>query len=222
MVVGLALAACSTKSKDANSPEEVAKQNEARNDAYERMDKSASVVEDFRDKVPAKIADEARCVVVIPSMVKAGLIVGGQSGKGFAVCRAAHAWSAPAPVSISGGSFGAQVGVESVDVLMLVMNDEAKKNLFSSSLKLGANASAAAGPVGADTGTEIKAGVLTYTRNSGLFGGAELSGVSLEHEADTMAVLYGRDATFPTVLSGSIPPPQGRETLNQALQRTFR
>jgi SH3 domain-containing YSC84-like protein 1 len=181
-----------------------------RKDALERLDTSTRLVADFRAEVPDAVAAEARCVVVIPALVQGGLVVGGRGGRGFADClRKGADWSQPAPVSVSGASFGAQVGVEKVDVLMLVMNDEAKSALFEGHFQVGVDASAAAGPVGAEASKDFKvgSGVLSYARSAGLFAGATLSGATISRDDDATQALYGGLPELRSLLQGPMTSP---------------
>src|SRR6202007_2439539 len=124
------------------------------------------------------------CVAVVPSMLKGGFIFGARYGRGVASCRTEKGWSAPAFFTVAGGSFGLQIGGQAVDLVMLIMNKEGMKNLLSSQFKLGADASAAAGPVGrhtsANTDWKMRAQVLTYSRARGLFAGLELAGAVIK------------------------------------------
>src|SRR5213594_5040952 len=149
-----------------------------------RMDAAATVLDEImgtQDKgIPEELLDSARCVAVIPSMVKIGFVFGGRHGRGIATCRTNSGWSAPAPITVAGGSWGLQIGGEAVDLVMLIMNEKGMQNLLSSKFKVGADASAAAGPVGrqaaADTDWKMKAEVLTYSRARGIFAGIDLNG----------------------------------------------
>src|SRR5581483_2668240 len=127
-----------------------------------------------------KIMNDAECIAVVPSMVKIAIGFGGNHGKGVATCRTANGWSAPAPITITGGSWGLQLGGQAIDLVMLVMNEKGMNALLSSKFKVGADASAAAGPVGrqaaADTDWKMKAEVLSYSRARGVFAGINLSG----------------------------------------------
>src|SRR6202051_717047 len=131
-------------------------------DIDKRIDQSAKVLSEIMatpDKaVPDKIMNEAKCIAVVPSMVKIAVGFGGNHGKGVATCRTEHGWSAPAPITVAGGSWGLQLGGQAVDLVMIVMNDQGMQHLLSSHFKLGADASAAAGPVGRDAtaGTDVK------------------------------------------------------------------
>ena len=151
--------------------------------AVRRVESAGTVLDEIQSApdqgIPEEVLGSAECVAVIPTLLKGGFIFGGRYGKGVASCRTAKGWSAPAFFTIGGGSFGLQIGGEAVDLVMLIMNKEGMKNLLSSQFKLGADASAAAGPVGrhasADTDWKMKAQVLTYSRARGAFAGLELT-----------------------------------------------
>jgi SH3 domain-containing YSC84-like protein 1 len=199
-------AACSS----ANGPGASTATSSERKDALERLDTSTRLVSSFRAEVPDVVAAEARCVIVIPALVQGGLVVGGRGGRGFADClRKGAGWSEPAPVSVSGASFGAQIGVEKVDVLMLVMNDEAKSALFEGHFELGVDASAAAGPVGNEASKDFKigSGVFSYARSEGLFAGATLSGAKISRDDDATQALYGGLPELRSLLQGPMTSP---------------
>lgn len=200
-------AACSSSN---TGPGATSATSSERNDAFERLDTSTRVVSDFRAEIPDAVAAQARCVIVFPALVQGGLIVGGRGGRGFADClRRGAEWSQPAPVSISGGSFGAQIGVEKVDVLMLVMNDEAKSALLEGHFEVGVDASAAAGPVGTEASKDFKAesGVLSYARTNGLFAGATISGSKISRDDDATQALYGGLPELRSLLQGAMTSP---------------
>jgi SH3 domain-containing YSC84-like protein 1 len=160
---------------------------------------------------------------VIPSMVKIAIGFGGNHGKGVATCRTANGWSAPAPITITGGSWGLQLGGQAVDLVMVVMNDSGMEHLLSSKFKLGADASAAAGPVGrdaaADTDIKMKSEVLTYSRARGLFAGIDLSGAAVTQDKDETRLLYGKFAPFSDILSGKVEPPAVAEPFLAAVRK---
>lgn len=149
-------------------------------------------------------------------LVKGGFIVGGEHGRGIASCRTASGWSAPAFVSVGGGSWGLQIGVEGVDLVMVVMNDRGLQHLLSSKFELSGDASASAGPVGrhASAGTDwtMNTEVLTYSRSHGIFAGVTLNGTVVEQDADSTRAIYGREPSFQAILSGRVRAP--RSTLN--------
>jgi lipid-binding SYLF domain-containing protein len=168
---------------------------------------------DATREIPAKRREDAKCVVVIPSLVRGGFIVGARHGEGVVSCRTARGWSAPAFVAVNGGSAGLQVGVESSDLVMLVMSDRGMAQLFRSRVALGADASGSAGPAGdgAQAGTDatMTAEILSYGRSRGLFAGAELSGSVLTEDRDTLSALYGASHDLHAILAGEVPvPPQ--------------
>ena len=184
-------------------------------DIDKRLDNSAKVLDEImsvKDKaIPDKVMKDAKCLAVIPSMVKIAVGFGGNHGKGVATCRTqSGAWSAPAPVTITGGSWGLQLGGQAVDLVMVVMNQSGMDHLLSSKFKLGADASAAAGPVGrdagADTDIKMRSEVLTYSRARGLFAGVDLSGASLTQDKDETRLLYGKFVPFGDILDGKVEP----------------
>src|SRR5258707_9178657 len=196
-------------------------------DITKRIDASAKVLNEIMatpDKaIPDKVMRDAKCIAVIPSMVKIAVGFGGNHGKGVATCRTESGWSAPAPVTITGGSFGLQLGGQAVDVVMIVTNDQGMQHLLSSKFKLGGDASAAAGPVGRDAaaGTDIKmrAEVLTYSRSRGLFAGIDLSGAVINQDKDYTRLLYGKMVPFETILNGKVSPPSGSDSFLAAVKK---
>ena len=176
--------------------------------------------------VPKDVLASAKCVIVIPSVKKGGFVVGGRYGRGFATCRTGNGWSAPAPVFLGGGSYGAQIGGEGVDLLLLVMNDKGVEKLLSSKFEIGVDASAAAGPVGrsASAGTDWKLGteILSYSRAKGLFAGVELSGAKIRQDDDTTKDLYGgRVIPFREILSGHTKTPEAAQGFVNEVQKNF-
>ncbi len=185
--------------------------------ATKRVESAGTVLDEIQaapdQGIPEEVLGSAECVAVIPTLLKGGFIFGARYGKGVASCRTPKGWSAPAFFTIGGGSFGLQIGGEAVDLVMLIMNKEGMKNLLSSNFKLGADASAAAGPVGrhasADTDWKLKAQVLTYSRARGAFAGLELTGAVIKQDKDSKRDFYGRMVPFKTSLEGNVDPPQG-------------
>ena len=194
-------------------------------DIAKRIDESAKVLNEVMatpDKaIPDKVMKDAKCIAVVPSMFKVALGFGGSHGKGVATCRTEHGWSAPAPITITGGSWGLQIGGQAVDLVMVIMNDQGMEHLLSSKFKLGADASAAAGPVGrdaaADTDWKMKAEVLTYSRARGIFAGIDLNGSAVTQDKDETRVLYGKFIPFSEILSGKVEPPRGTEAFLSAV-----
>jgi lipid-binding SYLF domain-containing protein len=192
-----------------------------------RVDKAGTVLTEITgapDKgIPESVMKKAKCVVVVPSLVKAGFVFGGQYGRGVASCHNAGGWSAPAPILIGGGSWGLQIGGEAVDLVLLVMNDKGMDSLLHDKFKLGADASAAAGPVGrqaeADTDAAMKAEVLTYSRARGIFAGVTLNGAVVKQDKDATKALYGNEIAYDSLLKGQVPPPSGSKSFLTALKK---
>jgi len=196
-------------------------------DEVKRMDSAASVMNEIMgtpDKgIPQEILSSAKCVAVLPFMLKGGFVVGANYGKGVATCHTATGWSAPAPFKLAGGSVGFQIGGEAVDVVMLIMNEKGMRNLLNSKFKLGADASVAAGPVGrhaeGDTDWKMRAEVLSYSRARGVFAGVSLNGAGISQDNDETRVLYGNDASFQKILTGGVPAPEGSETFLSTVKK---
>jgi len=180
-----------------------------------RLDKAAEVLQQVMaapDKgIPQEVMDHAKCVAVVPHMVKGGFVFGAEGGRGVATCRTANGWSAPAFFSIEGGSWGLQIGVEGIDLVMIFQNEQGMEHLLTSKFKVGGDASAAAGPVGrhasADTDWKMDAEILTYSRAKGVFAGLSLNGAAVHNDNDSMHAVYGPDVTERAVLTGTVPPP---------------
>src|ERR1043166_2454176 len=167
--------------------------------------------------IPEEIMGSAECVAVVPSMLKGGFVIGGEYGRGVATCRTTNGWSAPAFFRLGGGSFGLQIGGQAVDLVMLIMNQHGMQSLLTSHFKLGADASAAAGPVGRHaegmTDWKMRAEVLTYSRARGLFAGITFNGAVIHQDEDATRELYGRMVDFKSILTGSVPTPPARAPL---------
>lgn len=181
-----------------------------------RIEAAGTVLDEIQqapdNRIPQEVLASAECVAVVPSMIKGGFVFGARYGRGVASCRNEKGWSAPAFFTITGGSFGLQIGGQAVDLVMLIMNKNGMKALLSSQFKLGADASAAAGPVGrhasADTDWKMRAEVLTYSRARGLFAGLELAGAVIKQDKDSTRDFYGRMVPFKTSLQGEIAAPK--------------
>jgi len=178
-----------------------------------RIENAAKVLDEIMatpDKgIPDKIMSDAKCVAVVPSMVKIAIGFGGSHGKGVATCRTETGrWSAIAPITITGGSWGLQLGGQAIDLVMIVVNDQGMQHMLASKFKIGADASAAAGPVGrhagADTDWKMKSEVLTYSRSRGLFAGIDLNGASVTQDKDETRILYGKFVPFNDILEGKV------------------
>lgn len=195
--------------------------------AAQRVQSAATVLDEIMaapDKgIPVEILDSAKCIAIVPSLLKGGFIVGGDHGKGMATCRIANGWSAPAPFTVTGGSFGLQIGGQAVDLVMMIMNDRGMQALLSSQFKIGIDASAAAGPVGrhveGSTDWKMRAEVLTYSRARGLFAGVTLNGNAIRQDNSSTGELYGRLVPFKTILTGAVPTPRGGEPFVSAVQK---
>jgi len=193
--------------------------NSAREDATDRLDNATKVLHEIMgmpDKgIPEEVLEHAKCVAVVPHMVKGGFIFGGKGGKGVATCRTANGWSAPAFITISGGNWGLQIGVEAVDLVMIIQNEKGMQRLLSSNFHVGADASAAAGPVGrhAEAGTNWKMDteILTYSRAKGVFAGLTLEGASIRQDNDSRRAIYGRKITTRALLLGKVPAPSAAQ-----------
>src|SRR5580704_6949314 len=196
-----------------------------REDTVDRMQKSVEVLQSIMstpDKgIPEEVLNGAKCIVVVPNLLKGGFIFGGKHGRGVASCRTPQGWSAPAFVSIGGGSWGLQIGVEGVDLVMLVMNEKGLQHLLSSKFELTGEGSVAAGPVGRQTsaGTDIlmNTEVLTYARSHGVFAGLTLEGAVVEQDNDSTRAVYGHHMLFRSILSGKVATPASANAFLKAV-----
>ena len=187
----------------------------AREDATDRLENATTVVHEIMgmpDKgIPEEVLEHAKCIAVVPHMVKGGFIFGGKGGKGVATCRTANGWSSPAFITISGGSWGLQIGLEAVDVVLIIQNEKGMQKLLSSNFQIGGDASAAAGPVGrhAEAGTDWKMDteILTYSRAKGAFAGLTLEGASIRQDSDSRHAIYGSNVTTRALLLGKVAAP---------------
>jgi lipid-binding SYLF domain-containing protein len=197
-------------------------------DTTNRLDMAKAVLHEIMDTpdkgIPEEVIEHAKCIAVVPHMVKGGFVFGAEQGRGVATCRTDHGWSAPAFFTITGGSWGLQIGVEGVDLVMVIQNQAGMQHLLSSKFQIGGDASASAGPVGrhasANTDWKMDAEILTYSRSKGAFAGVDLSGAAIRTDQDSMRTVYGPDVTTQAVLDGKVPtPPQARafiETIKNA------
>jgi lipid-binding SYLF domain-containing protein len=198
-----------------------------RDKQIERVDAAANVLNEIMaapDKgIPEEILASARCVAIVPSLLKGGFVFGGAYGHGVASCRTDKGWSAPAFFGIKGGSFGLQIGGQAVDYVMVIMNDEGMRNLLQSKFKLGVDASVAAGPVGRHaegmTDWKMRAQVLTYSRARGVFAGMTLNGAVVKQDKDDTRAFYGRMVPFKTLLTGDMAVPTNANALLDALHK---
>ena len=187
----------------------------ARQDTIQRLDWSKEVLRAIMsapDKgIPEEVFNDAKCIAIVPHLVKGGFIVGGKHGRGVATCRTGKGWSAPAFLSVGGGNFGLQIGLQQVDLIMMIMNDKGMQHLLSSKFQIGADASAAAGPVGrhASAGTDwtLATEILTYSRARGAFAGLTLEGAVVQPDDDSTLAAYGHRVPFSSELTGKVATP---------------
>jgi lipid-binding SYLF domain-containing protein len=197
----------------------------AREDSVARLQSSVEVLHSIMatpDKgIPEEVLSNAKCILVVPDLIKGGFIFGGKHGRGVASCRTSSGWSAPAFVSVGGGSWGLQIGVEGVDLVMLVMNEQGFQHLLSSKFQLSGEGSVAAGPVGrhASAGTDWKMNteMLTYSRSRGAFAGITLEGAVVEQDNDSTRAIYGRHMMFRNILSGRVSTPENADAFVKAV-----
>jgi SH3 domain-containing YSC84-like protein 1 len=195
----------------------------AANKEQKRLENSGTVMQEVMgvpDNIPQELLEKAECVIVFPSVLKGAFIVGGSYGRGAMVCRTGEhfdgPWGSPAMYALEGGSVGFQLGGQATDLVLLVMNERGASSILSSQVKLGADASAAAGPKGrdasADTDASLRAEILSYSRSRGLFAGISLEGSTLRPDDDASADIYGRKITAKEIVMGNktVVPASGR------------
>jgi SH3 domain-containing YSC84-like protein 1 len=196
-----------------------------------RIEEAATVLSEIHsvpDKdIPQDLWDKAACVLVVPSLKKAAFVVGGEYGKGLMSCRHQGAWSAPVFMQVGKGSWGLQIGAQSIDLVLLVMNESGMEKLLGNKVSLGAEASIAGGPIGRDaraaTDAQLKAEILSYSRTQGLFAGVNLSGGVVKADPDDNQDLYGANVTPKAVLlDGAVAPPSVTEPFMVELRRRGR
>jgi lipid-binding SYLF domain-containing protein len=203
----------------------------AANKEQERLENCGTVMQEIMnlpDNIPQEVMEKAECIIVFPSVLKAAFIVGANYGRGAMVCRTGHGfkgpWGAPAMYALEGGSIGFQIGGEATDLVLLVMNDRGADSILNSKVKLGGDASIAAGPVGRDasanTDAYMRAEVLSYSRSRGLFAGISLEGTTLRPDNDATADVYGQKLTArEIVLGGKIGIPESGRHLIAVLEK---
>jgi SH3 domain-containing YSC84-like protein 1 len=172
--------------------------------------------------IPQEVLDHAKCIAVVPHLVKGGFVFGAEGGRGVATCRTATGWSAPAFFDVEGGSWGLQIGVEGIDLVMVIQNDKGMQDLLQSKFQIGGDVSAAAGPVGrhasADTDWKMNTEILTYSRAKGIFAGLTLNGAAVHRDDDAMKLVYGPDVSVHAVLGGEVPPTPAAEAFLSAVR----
>jgi SH3 domain-containing YSC84-like protein 1 len=172
--------------------------------------------------IPEEVLEHAKCVAVVPHLLKGGFVFGAENGRGVATCRTANGWSAPAFFAITGGNWGLQIGVEGIDLVMIFQGDKGMNRLVQSKFEIGADASVAAGPVGrhasADTDWKMNAEILTYSRAKGIFAGITLNGAGVRRDDDSTAAFYGHEIPTRDILHGVVPPPPGSNAFLDAIR----
>jgi lipid-binding SYLF domain-containing protein len=195
-------------------------------DRVENAGKVMSEILNVPEDIPQDLLDKADCVIVLPSVIKAAFIVGASYGRGVMTCRGGDQfngpWGAPTMMALEGGSFGLQIGGQATDFVLLLLNDRSAKGVLTSKVKLGADASAAAGPKGRDTSAAtdatMRAEILTYSRARGAFAGVSLEGSTLRPDNDANKNLYGKEINAESiVLKGAVPPPPSAKLLLDTL-----
>src|SRR3984893_11705650 len=186
----------------------------AANKEQERLENSGVVMQEIMntpESIPQQVMEKAECVIVFPSVLKAAFVVGGSYGRGAMVCRTGKEfqgpWGAPAMYALEGGSVGFQIGGQATDLVLVVVNKRGASSILNSKVKLGADASVAAGPVGRDasanTDAYMRAEILSYSRTRGLFAGVSLEGSTLRPDDDANADVYGRKITAREIVMGN-------------------
>jgi SH3 domain-containing YSC84-like protein 1 len=223
----ISLIACSTSNMQGASSAAEADRKEKQT-VDDRLANATDSIPQFRSNTPDSIAERPKCVVMIPGLIKAGFVVGGSGGKGFAACKldTGTGWSPPAPVSVGGGSIGLQAGADASDWLMLVMTDKAKNALFQGHFKIGVDASATAGPVGTGAGaaTDVQGGdTISYSRSRGLFAGAVLNGATLDQDDTSTHALYGKSTRLRDILGGMelMPSDEGAMKFTATVRKAY-
>jgi len=199
---------------------------ETREDTQNRLDNAATVLHEIMaapDKgIPEEVLDHAKCIAVVPHMIKGGFIFGAENGRGVATCRTAKGWSAPSFFAITGGSWGLQIGVEGVDLVMIIQDQRGMQHLINSNFQLGGDASAAAGPVGrhasANTDWKLNTEVLTYSRAKGAFAGLTLTGAAIRHDDDSTEAIYGHNISTSRILRGKVAIPASAHSFLDAVR----
>ncbi len=192
----------------------------------DRLDHAGAVLREIMsapDKgIPEDVLLHAKCIAVVPHLLKGGFVVGAENGRGVATCRTENGWSAPAFFAITGGSWGLQIGVEGIDLVMVIQGDKGMQRLISSKFEIGADASAAAGPVGrhasADTDWKLNAEILTYSRAKGIFAGVTLNGASIRRDDDSTEAMYGHEISTRRILMGEVTPPPAAQPFLDAVR----
>ncbi len=200
-----------------------ASDREATTDRLDHAGKVLNEIMSAPDKgIPEEVLEHAKCIAVVPHMLKGGFVVGAENGRGVTTCRTANGWSAPAFFTVTGGSFGFQIGVEGVDLVLIIQNEKGMEQLIGSKFEIGADASAAAGPVGrhasADTDWKLNTEILTYSRARGAFAGVALKGSAVRRDDDSTEAIYGHDISTRRILQGEVAVPQAAHEFLDAVR----
>jgi SH3 domain-containing YSC84-like protein 1 len=195
----------------------------------DRLDAARSVIQQIEavpDKaIPDEITSAATCVGVVPGLIKGAFIFGGEYGQGVVTCRTGHGWSGPVFIRMTGGSWGLQIGGQGTDLVLVAVNQKGFQDLLNSKFKIGATASAAAGPVGrtaqAATNWKLNSELLTWSRSKGLFAGIDLSGVVVDQNIADTDKFYRGDYTFEQILRGHVPPPPASRPFLRTVAQYF-
>jgi SH3 domain-containing YSC84-like protein 1 len=196
--------------------------------SVDRLKEAAAVLREIQAApdhgIPNSVLDNTKCMIVVPNLIKGGFVFGGKHGRGVATCRTPHGWSAPAMVSVGGGSWGLQIGVQDVDLVMVVMNDRGVQQLLSSKFELSGEGAVAAGPVGrqavAGTDWKLNTEILSYSRTKGIFAGLTLEGAVVEQDHDSTKDIYGHEVSFKSILSGRVATPATGAVFVNQVRRT--
>jgi lipid-binding SYLF domain-containing protein len=197
-----------------------------REESVDRLDHAGTVLREVMAApdtgIPQEVLEHAKCVAVVPHMINGGFILGAQNGRGVATCRTETGWSAPAFFVITGGSWGLQIGIQGVDVVMIIQNQKGMQQLLSSKFQLGGSASAAAGPVGrhasASTNWKLETEILTYSRARGAFAGLTLNGAWIRRDDDSFRAIYGGHVSTRAALLGKIAAPTSAESFLKSVR----
>jgi lipid-binding SYLF domain-containing protein len=192
----------------------------------DRLDHAGAVLHEIMSApdrgIPEEVLEHAKCIAVVPHMLKGGFIFGAENGRGVATCRTEHGWSAPSFFTITGGSWGLQIGVEGVDLVMVIQGEKGFQRLIDSKFQIGGDASAAAGPVGrhatADTDWKLNTEILTYSRARGLFAGLTLTGADVRRDDDSTEAIYGHEISTRRILRGDVAVPASAHAFLDAVR----
>jgi lipid-binding SYLF domain-containing protein len=198
----------------------------AREATDDRLNHAGAVLSEIMaapDKgIPDEVMHHAKCIAVVPHLLKGGFVFGAENGRGIATCRTPNGWSAPAFFTITGGNWGLQIGVEGIDLVMVIQSDKGMDRLINSKFEIGGDASVAAGPVGrhasADTDWKMNAEILTYSRARGIFAGITLDGAAVRRDDDSTEAIYGREVPTRDLLRGVVPPPPAAHAFLDAIR----